>query len=87
MSVAVLRAVAVSAEVETSRLVALPWSGGDLGLVTQAARHESRWLSPAVTAFLAVAREVSAPSEINHMSGHRTPVYLGLAMERAAWPA
>lgn len=62
MGVAVLPAVAVAAEVEAGRLVAPRWSGEDLRLLTQAARHGGRWLSPAVRAFLAVAREVLIPA-------------------------
>ena len=37
------------------------WSGGELRLVTQAARHGDRWLSPAVRAFVEVTREVLIP--------------------------
>jgi DNA-binding transcriptional LysR family regulator len=61
MGVAVLPAGVAAAEVGDGRLVALPWSGGELRLVTQAARHGGRWLSPAVRAFLDVARKVLAP--------------------------
>ena len=61
MGVAVLPAVVVAAEVGDGSLVALPWSGGELRLVTQAARHGDRWLSPAVRAFVEVTREVLIP--------------------------
>lgn len=82
MGVAVLPAVAVCAEIESGRLVALPWSDGDLRLVTQAARHGGRWLSPAVRAFLEVAREVLASSDDNHVPAYRALGRLGLAVER-----
>ena len=61
MGVAVLPAVAAAVEAGDGRLVALPWSGGKMRLVTQTARHGGRWLSPAVRAFLDVSREVLAP--------------------------
>lgn len=63
MGVAVLPAVAATGEIGDGRLVALPWASGNLRLVTQAARHGGRWLSPAVRVFLRVAREVLAPGE------------------------
>lgn len=61
MGVAVLPEVTVAGEVEDGRLARLPWAGSELRLITQATRHGERWLSPAVRAFLEVAREVLIP--------------------------
>lgn len=58
MGVAVLSAVAVAEEVSGGQLVALPWCGPDLSVVTQLAWHKDKWLSPALRAFLQVTREM-----------------------------
>ena len=58
MGPAVLPAVAVAAEVAGEHLRALPWSGPDLGVVTQVAWHGEKWLSPTVRAFLDLTRQV-----------------------------
>jgi DNA-binding transcriptional LysR family regulator len=58
MGIAVLPVVAAEAEIAQGRLVALPWSVPGFQLVTHLVWHRDRWLSPAVRAFLDLAREV-----------------------------
>lgn len=57
MGIAVLPAVAVSAEIAQHRLVALPWQR-DFCAATQMTWHKEKWLSPAIQALLETAREV-----------------------------
>jgi DNA-binding transcriptional LysR family regulator len=57
MGVSVLPSVAVDAELKAGTLAALQW-GEPFEVLTQMSWHEDRWKSPAVRAFLAVAREV-----------------------------
>lgn len=63
MGVAVLPAVAVAEEVSGGQLVALPWCGPDLSVVTQLAWHKDKWLSPTLRAFLQVTREMLCGGE------------------------
>lgn len=83
MGVAVLPTVSVSAEIESGNLVALPWSGGEMRLLTQAARHGGRWLSPAVRAFLGVAREALVPAGGTRVLDDPASPRPGLAVGRA----
>jgi DNA-binding transcriptional LysR family regulator len=57
MGVSVLPSVAVSAELEDGKLAALRWKE-PFEVLTQMVRHEERWQSPALRAFLETAREV-----------------------------
>jgi DNA-binding transcriptional LysR family regulator len=57
MGVSVLPSVAVDAELKTGALAALQW-GEPFEVLTQMSWHEDRWKSPALRAFLEVAREV-----------------------------
>ncbi len=57
MGVSVLPSVAVSAELEDGKLAALRWKE-PFEVFTQMVRHEERWQSPALRAFLETAREV-----------------------------
>ena len=65
MGVSVLPSVAVDAELRTGALAALQW-GEPFEVLTQMSWHEDRWKSPALRAFLEVAREVfsSNPASI-----------------------
>jgi len=58
MGVTVLPAVAVAAEVSQGRLVALPWSGGPLQILTQMITHRDRSESPAMRVFRQVVCEM-----------------------------
>jgi DNA-binding transcriptional LysR family regulator len=57
MGVSVLPSVAVGAELKAGMLAALQW-GEPFEVLTQMSWHEDRWKSPALRAFLEVAREV-----------------------------
>ncbi|MBA2760127.1 MAG: LysR family transcriptional regulator [Chloroflexia bacterium] len=57
MGISVLPTVTVSADLATSRLVALDWNG-EFRVQTQVAYHADRWKSPAFAAFLKTTREV-----------------------------
>lgn len=50
--------VAVEKEIAQDKLVSLKWAGRDFEVVTQMMWHKDKWLSPALRAFLEVAREV-----------------------------
>ena len=57
MGVAVLPAVAVSAELAQNKLIPLPWEH-DFRIVTQMIWHKEKWSSPAIEALAATAREI-----------------------------
>lgn len=58
MGVALLPAVATSAEISQGKLVVLPWRGKPIRLVTQVMRHKQKWVSPILHCFLDVAKQV-----------------------------
>jgi DNA-binding transcriptional LysR family regulator len=60
MGIAVLPEVAVRAEVAGGRLVPLRWSEPVMQVPIRMVRHKDKWLSPAITAFMEVAREMLA---------------------------
>lgn len=61
LGLTVLSAVSATAELSQGRLLKLPWSGPDLTVVTHMVWHKDKWLSPALSAFLSLAREMLAP--------------------------
>jgi DNA-binding transcriptional LysR family regulator len=58
LGVAALPRVAVAAEVAAGRLTELAWRDLELGMKTHLAWSDGRWSSPALRAFVAMAREV-----------------------------
>lgn len=60
MGLTFLPRVAVETEVAQGRLVPLKWTGPDFQLLTQMVWHKDKWLSPALNAFLNMARDVLA---------------------------
>jgi DNA-binding transcriptional LysR family regulator len=60
LGLTVLPAVAVAAELSQGRLLKLPWSGPDLTVATHMLWHKDKWLSPVLSAFLSLAREMLA---------------------------
>ncbi|HEY8284832.1 MAG TPA: LysR family transcriptional regulator [Chloroflexota bacterium] len=60
MGLSLLPKVTVREELASGRMVALPWSEKDFGLVTLMAWHHDKWLSPALRAFIGLSREVLA---------------------------
>lgn len=60
MGLGVLPAYVVTQEIEQGRIAALNWQENDLTMVTQMLRHKDKWLSPAMSIFLDVARRLVA---------------------------
>lgn len=58
MGLSALPAIAVAAELEQGRLVALRWAEQPLEVVMQMIWHKDKWLSPALAAFLDVTHQV-----------------------------
>ncbi|HET8841558.1 MAG TPA: substrate-binding domain-containing protein, partial [Ktedonobacteraceae bacterium] len=61
MGITFLPAITVRQELEEGRLVILNWEQRSFGVITQMLWHKDKWLSPALQAFLGVAREVLKP--------------------------
>lgn len=62
MGIACLPSLVVDDEIATGKLAAIPWTGGSLTMKTIVAWHRDKWLSPAMTAFLALLRQQLAPA-------------------------
>ena len=58
MGIAVLPAIAVATELSQKKLVVLPWSEKPICLTMHMIRHKQKWLSPALQAFVQVARHI-----------------------------
>ncbi len=58
MGITVLPQITVANEVAAGALAVLPWSGPPLEVVAQLVRHKDKWVSPALGAFLDIARDV-----------------------------
>lgn len=58
MGLAILPEVAVASEIAEGRLAALKWATDDLRVMTQMIWHKEKWVSPALSAFLMVTREM-----------------------------
>lgn len=63
--IAVLSAASVEKDINRGRLVELPWTGPEFGVVTQIVRHKDKWLSPNVAAFLEVTRELCPAGSVS----------------------
>lgn len=55
--IGLLPLVAVSQEIKTKQLIALPWAGPSFGIKAQLIYHKEKWLSPALSAFIDVTVE------------------------------
>jgi DNA-binding transcriptional LysR family regulator len=64
MGVAVLAAVSVAEEIQARKLAALRWEEQDFSVMTQMVLHKDKWISPALGAFLDVARRVLGAQDI-----------------------
>lgn len=62
MGISFLPAVTVAAEIAQGRLSVLNWEGHSFQVFTQVMWHKEKWMSPAMSAFLDMAREVLKPS-------------------------
>lgn len=56
MGIACLPTIVAESEIATGKLVALRWSGEDLGMRTLAVWHKDKWHSPGMQAFLSLLR-------------------------------
>jgi DNA-binding transcriptional LysR family regulator len=65
MGIAFLPAVTVAAEVAQGRLSVLNWEGHNFQVFTQVMWHKEKWISPAIGAFLDMAREVLKPLDVS----------------------
>lgn len=57
IGISLLPAIAVTNEIKQGQLIALPWHGPPLQVVTQLIYHKDKWLSPALRTFLSVVRQ------------------------------
>ena len=62
MGVACLPGIVADLEINSGRLVALPWTGADLTMQTLVVWHKDKWLSPAMKVFLDLLRSRIGPS-------------------------
>lgn len=60
MGIAILPEMAVREELQRGELVSLPWDLSAVSFATQMFWHEEKWLSPAVEAFLELARDMES---------------------------
>lgn len=60
IGLSLLPLVAIKSEIEKGQLIPLNWCGRDFQVTTHAVWHEDKWMSPALRAFLEVAREFMA---------------------------
>ncbi|MGM0881652.1 MAG: LysR family transcriptional regulator [Bacillota bacterium] len=58
MGIAILPEIAVKAEVGSGRMAALRWAGAELSVATLLARHKDKWISPALSVFLELAKQL-----------------------------
>ncbi len=58
LGITFLPRMAVEKELKENRLVALNWKGTEFDLMIQLIHHKDKWISPALKAFLEVAKEV-----------------------------
>lgn len=58
IGIGVLPAFVVAREIERGEIAALKWQDNDFTMTTQMLWHKDKWLSPALSAFLNVAREM-----------------------------
>jgi len=65
IGIAFLPEVTVEAEIERGDLVMLPWHLSDMPVYTHMAWHKKRWLSPLMSSFIEIAREVISCDEKN----------------------
>lgn len=58
IGISILPKIAVHADVKQGRLVALPWQASALHFDTIMIHHKDKWLSPVLTSFMSISREV-----------------------------
>jgi DNA-binding transcriptional LysR family regulator len=58
LGISVLPEIAVQQEIEAGQLKDLGWTGPDFNIYTQMIYHKNKWLSPALTAFIQLTKEI-----------------------------
>lgn len=58
LGITLLPKVAVEDEIKAGRLVPLNWCGPDFGIISQVLYHKDKWISPALSAFLKLSKEI-----------------------------
>jgi len=71
-AIGVLALISVATELDTGRLIALPWKGPTLALSSYLVTHQQRWVSPAHAAL----REATRRSFSRNQTTGGLPVYL-----------
>lgn len=61
LGICLLAGTAVEQDLREKRLVALPWTGSDFKIAVQIVYHKDKWISPALRAFLDLARRELEP--------------------------
>jgi len=74
LGVAALPAVAVAREIEEGELVAVKWDDGSLDVATYLAWSDTRWVPPALEAFVQTAREHAQTACRPRVRSHRPRV-------------
>src|SRR5262249_30414265 len=77
-AIGVLALISVATELDTGRLIALPWKGPTLALSSYLVTHQQRWVSPAHAAL----REATRRSFSRNQTTGGPPVYLPRRQER-----
>lgn len=58
LGITLLPMITVEKELEQGQLTALDWIGEDFGMFTQLLCHKDKWMSPAMKAFIDMAKEI-----------------------------
>lgn len=66
LGVTLLPKMAVNEELSRGLLVALPWAGPEFPVVTQMCWHKDKWMSPAIQAFMEIARSAIQQDRFSH---------------------
>jgi DNA-binding transcriptional LysR family regulator len=67
LGITLLPQIAVCAEVEQGRLVALRWFDPDFQMVTRLLWHKDKWLSSALREFIDLCQRVVIPADLNYV--------------------
>ena len=57
LGITLLPKVSVEEEVKSGKLIPLNWKGPDFGVISQVIYHKDKWISPALSAFLKLAKD------------------------------
>lgn len=57
LGITLLPKVSVEDEVKSGKLIPLNWKGPDFGVISQVIYHKDKWISPALSAFLKLAKD------------------------------